>query len=92
MEEENHHLLIQTLNKQNQRFLEQNMESKDQYHEEQEQYTDKLNALQKCKEKLEEKILGQYKFCDPAPKKKNHQTGVKAFVKFIKTKKEGSRD
>ncbi|EPQ15687.1 Protein Daple [Myotis brandtii] len=62
------------------------MESKDQYHEEQEQYIDKLNALQKLKEKLEEKILDQYKSCDPAPKKKNHWTGVKALVKFIKPK------
>uniref|UniRef100_A0A8C0LY59 Coiled-coil domain containing 88C n=1 Tax=Canis lupus familiaris TaxID=9615 RepID=A0A8C0LY59_CANLF len=59
LEEENHHL------------LKQNMENKEQYHEEQKQYIDKLNALRRHKEKLEEKIMDQYKFYDPAPKKES---------------------
>ncbi|XP_058843506.1 protein Daple-like isoform X2 [Acipenser ruthenus] len=94
LEEENHHLLsqIQMLSQQNQTLLERTMESKELYHEEQKQYIDKLNTLRRQKEKLEEKIMDQYKFYDPAPKKKNNWVGAKALVKLIKPKKDGSRE
>ncbi|XP_041927680.1 protein Daple isoform X1 [Alosa sapidissima] len=94
LEEENHHLLsqIQMLSQQNQTLLERTMESKELYHEEQKQYIDKLNSLRRQKEKLEEKIMDQYKFYDPTPKKRNHWAGAKALAKLIKPKKESPRE
>ncbi|XP_057200703.1 protein Daple isoform X2 [Triplophysa rosa] len=94
LEEENHHLLsqIQMLSQQNQTLLERTMESKELYHEEQKQYIDKLNSLRRQKEKLEEKIMDQYKFYDPTPKKSRHWAGAKAIAKLIKPKKENSRE
>uniref|UniRef100_A0A673H6L6 Protein Daple-like n=1 Tax=Sinocyclocheilus rhinocerous TaxID=307959 RepID=A0A673H6L6_9TELE len=94
LEEENHHLLsqIQMLSQQNQTLLERTMESKELYHEEQKQYIDKLNSLRRQKEKLEEKIMDQYKFYDPTPKKSRHWAGAKAIAKFIKPKKDSQRE
>ncbi|KAM3864564.1 girdin-like [Diretmus argenteus] len=72
LEEENRHLLsqIQTLMLQNRTLLEQTMESKDLFHVEQRQYIDKLNELRRQKEKLEEKIMDQYKFYNPSPRRR----------------------
>uniref|UniRef100_UPI003AADF99C protein Daple n=1 Tax=Centroberyx gerrardi TaxID=166262 RepID=UPI003AADF99C len=94
LEEENHHLLsqINLLSQQNHTLLERSMESKELYHQEQKLYIDKLNALRRQKEKLEEKIMDQYKFYDPAPKKRSQWSGAKALVKLIKPRKESSRE
>uniref|UniRef100_A0A3P9JUU9 Coiled-coil domain containing 88Aa n=1 Tax=Oryzias latipes TaxID=8090 RepID=A0A3P9JUU9_ORYLA len=69
LDEENRHLLsqIKTLMLQNRTLLEQNMESKDLFHVEERQYIDKLNDLRRQKEKLEEKIMDQYKLYEPSP-------------------------
>ncbi|XP_056152507.1 protein Daple isoform X2 [Lampris incognitus] len=94
LEEENHHLLsqINLLSQQNHTLLERSMESKELYHQEQKLYIDKLNALRRQKEKLEEKIMDQYKFYDPTPKKRTHWSGAKALAKLIKPRKESSRE
>ncbi|XP_063352876.1 protein Daple isoform X2 [Pelmatolapia mariae] len=94
LEEENHHLLsqINLLSQQNHTLLERSMESKELYHQEQKLYIDKLNALRRQKEKLEEKIMDQYKFYDPTPKKRSQWAGAKALVKLIKPRKESSRE
>ncbi|XP_045918041.1 protein Daple isoform X2 [Micropterus dolomieu] len=94
LEEENHHLLsqINLLSQQNHTLLERSMESKELYHQEQKLYIDKLNTLRRQKEKLEEKIMDQYKFYDPTPKKRSQWSGAKALAKLIKPRKESSRE
>ncbi|XP_076016506.1 girdin isoform X2 [Genypterus blacodes] len=88
LEEENRHLLdqIQTLMLQNRTLLEQTMESKDLYHVEQRQYIDKLNVLRRQKEKLEEKIMDQYKFYDPSPPRRRGNWITLTMKKLIKPK------
>ncbi|XP_014061040.1 girdin isoform X3 [Salmo salar] len=86
LEEENRHLLdqIQTLMLQNRTLLEQTMESKDLFHVEQRQYIDKLNELRRQKEKLEEKIMDQYKFYDPSPPRRRGNWITLKMMKLIK--------
>ncbi|KAM4583940.1 girdin-like isoform 2-T2 [Odontesthes bonariensis] len=91
LEEENRHLLsqIETLMLQNRTLLEQNMESKDLFHVEERQYIDKLNDLRRQKEKLEEKIMDQYKFYEPSPTRKR---GSWITLKLRKLMKSSSRE
>uniref|UniRef100_A0A674EMK4 Girdin-like n=1 Tax=Salmo trutta TaxID=8032 RepID=A0A674EMK4_SALTR len=91
LEEENRHLLdqIQTLMLQNRTLLEQTMESKDLFHVEQRQHIDKLNELRRQKEKLEEKIMDQYKFYDPSPPRRR---GNWIALKMRKLMKSRSRE
>ncbi|XP_021327378.2 girdin isoform X3 [Danio rerio] len=91
VEEENRHLLdqIQSLMLQNRTLLDQTMESKDLFHVEQRQYIDKLNELRRQKEKLEEKIMDQYKFYDPSPPRRRGNWITLKMRKLMKTK---SRD
>ncbi|XP_067845121.1 girdin-like isoform X1 [Heptranchias perlo] len=94
LEEENRHLLdqIQTLMLHNKSLLEQSMESKDLFHVEQRQYIDKLNELRRQKEKLEEKIMDQYKFYEPSPPRRRGNWIAIKMKKLIKHKKEANRE
>ncbi|XP_041420263.1 girdin isoform X7 [Xenopus laevis] len=94
LEEENRHLLdqIQTLMLQNRTLLEQNMESKDLFQVEQRQYIDKLNELRRQKEKLEEKIMDQYKFHEPSPPRRRGNWITLKMRKLIKSKKDNNRE
>ncbi|XP_037134496.1 girdin-like isoform X3 [Syngnathus acus] len=87
LEEENHHLLsqIDTLMLQNRTLLEQTMESKDLFHIEERQYIDKLNDLRRQKEKLEEKIMDQYKFYEPSPPRRRGNWIALKLKKLIKS-------
>ncbi|TRY54743.1 hypothetical protein DNTS_031266 [Danionella cerebrum] len=67
MEEENRHLVEQNQNlaKENKALLESSLESRDQHHNQQREYLDKLNELRREKQKLVEKIMDQYRVLDP---------------------------
>ncbi|XP_055069273.2 girdin isoform X2 [Misgurnus anguillicaudatus] len=88
LEEENRHLLdqIQSVMLQNRTLLDQTMESKDLFHVEQRQYIDKLNELRRQKEKLEEKIMDQYKFYDPSPPRRRGNWITLKMRKLMKTR------
>nr|XP_033813049.1 coiled-coil domain-containing protein 88B isoform X2 [Geotrypetes seraphini] len=95
LEEENRHLLhqIQTLTQENRALMEKTMESKDQFHEEQIQYMDKLNELRREKQKLVEKIMDQYRVLEPTiPKSKKSNWIADKMKKLIKPRREGARD
>ncbi len=51
-------------------LLTQTLEDKDHFHEEEKEYTDRVNNLNRQKEKLEEKIMEQYKKMENSPPKK----------------------
>ncbi|TRZ03172.1 hypothetical protein DNTS_026109, partial [Danionella cerebrum] len=88
LEEENRHLLdqIQSVMQQNQSLLDQTMENKDLFHMEQRQYIDKLNELRRQKEKLEEKIMDQYKFYEPSPPRRRGNWIMLKLRKLMKTR------
>ncbi|XP_077341641.1 girdin isoform X2 [Lithobates pipiens] len=94
LEEENRHLTdqIQTLMLLNKTLLDQNMESKDLFQIEQRQYMDRLNELRRQKEKLEEKIMDQYKFYEPSPPRRRGNWITLKMRKLIKSKKDVNRD
>ncbi|CAD5112970.1 DgyrCDS2175 [Dimorphilus gyrociliatus] len=72
LEEENRGLMLQlqTILNQNQDLLTTVLESKQHMHDEQRHYLEKMNDLRRQKEKLEEKIMDQYKRYEPSPKRK----------------------
>ena len=51
-------------------LLTQTLDDKEHFHEEEKVYTDKMNNLYRQKEKLEEKIMEQYKKMENTPPKK----------------------
>ena len=73
VEEENRSLMMQleALLNQNQELLTTTLESRDHFHEEERSYLEKMAELRRQKEKLEEKIMEQYKKMENStPKKK----------------------
>ncbi|XP_075719159.1 girdin isoform X5 [Rhinoderma darwinii] len=94
LEEENRHLMGQNqiLALQNKTLLDQNLESKDFYQVEQRQYMDKINELRRQKEKLEEKIMDQYKFYEPSPPRRRGNWITLRMKKLMRSKKDVNRE
>ncbi|XP_069750006.1 girdin-like isoform X3 [Narcine bancroftii] len=95
LEEENRHLMqqLQALTHDNRALLEKSAESRDLYHEEQRQYTDKLNKLRREKQKLLEKIMDQYRVVEPvAPRSRKGNWIADKMKKLIKPRKEMGKD
>uniref|UniRef100_UPI00358E287C girdin-like n=1 Tax=Myxine glutinosa TaxID=7769 RepID=UPI00358E287C len=92
LEEENKQLQdqMQSLMVRNQELMDQTMESKDMYIEEQKQYLDKLNELRWQKDRLEEKIMNQYRFLEPLPKRKSNW--LDKMKKLMKTRKDNLKE
>nr|XP_040042405.1 girdin isoform X9 [Gasterosteus aculeatus aculeatus] len=61
------------------------MASKDLFHVEERQYIDKLNDLRRQKERLEEKIMDQYKFYEPSPPRRRGNWFALKMKKLIKS-------
>ncbi|GAA6064877.1 coiled-coil domain containing 88A isoform X1 [Tachysurus ichikawai] len=96
MEEENRHLVDQNqcLAKENRALLERSLESRDQHHNQQREYLDKLNELRREKQKLVEKIMDQYRVLEPsmsAPKQPKKSNWIADRMKKL-IKPKGGRD
>lgn len=72
LEDENKQLIfqLQALLQQNQELLSQTLESSEHFREEENSYRDQLANMRRAKEKLEEKIMDQYKTYDRTGGKK----------------------
>ncbi|KHN81455.1 Daple-like protein [Toxocara canis] len=85
LEEESKTLVRQVdhLLAQNQDLLARALNDKDNYHAEQKEFQEKLAALRRHKEKLEEKIMEQYRMMDNKKNAKEKQTLVKRAAKAL---------
>ncbi|XP_051505244.1 coiled-coil domain containing 88A isoform X1 [Myxocyprinus asiaticus] len=100
MEEENRHLVEQNQNlaKENKALLESSLESRDQHHNQQREYLDKLNELRREKQKLVEKIMDQYRVLEPVmpgmcpPKQPKKSNWIADRMKKLIKPKAGSKE
>ncbi|XP_051515017.1 girdin-like isoform X2 [Myxocyprinus asiaticus] len=100
MEEENRHLVEQnqSLAKENKALLESSLESRDQHHNQQREYLDKLNELRREKQKLVDKIMDQYRVLEPGlpgmcpPKQPKKSNWIADRMKKLIKPKGGSKE
>ncbi|XP_059814459.1 girdin-like [Hypanus sabinus] len=95
LEEENRQLIqqVKALADDNRTLLERTVESRDQFHEEQREYADKLNKLRREKQKLVEKIMDQYRVVEPTmPRSKKGNWIADKMKKLIRPRKELTKD